>query len=80
MEQLKEAFEKVQNTDENSSVIFAGDLNILDSEIDKVGIPSGVEDLWMALGECKEYQFTWNLTINTNKKNLIKKKPDRYRI
>ena len=67
MEQLKEAFEKVRNVDENASIIFAGDLNILDSEVDKVGIPYGVEDVCISLGEGKEYQFTWDLTINTSK-------------
>ena len=75
MEQLRLAFEKVTNSDENSSVIFAGDLNVRDSEVEKVGIPEGVEDIWETLGAPKEYQFTWDLTINTNKKNLDKKKP-----
>ena len=75
MEQLRFAFEKVRNADENSSVIFAGDLNVRDSEVEKVGIPTGIEDIWVTLGEPKEYQFTWDLTINTNKKNLDKKKP-----
>ena len=75
MDQLRLAFEVVTNGDENSSVIFAGDLNVRDSEVEKVGIPIGVEDVWEKFGEPKEYQFTWDLTINTNKKNLDKKKP-----
>ena len=75
MEQLRIAFEIVTNGDENSSVIFAGDLNARDSEVEKVGIPIGVEDVWEKFGEPKENQFTWDLTINTNKKNLDKKKP-----
>lgn len=75
MEQLRVAFEKIRNSDENSTVIFAGDLNVRDSEVEKVGIPAGIEDIWVTLGEPKEYQFTWDLTVNTNKKNLDKKKP-----
>ena len=75
MDQFRIAFEILTNGDENSSVIFAGDLNVRDSEVEKVGIPVGVEDVWETLGEPKEYQFTWDLTINTNKKNLDKKKP-----
>ena len=75
MEQLKTAFDMVSDEDENSTVVFAGDLNIRDSEVDKVGIPDQVADLWTLLGEPKEYQFTWDLTINTNMKPFDNRRP-----
>ena len=75
MEQLKTAFDMVSDEDENSTVVFAGDLNIRDSEVDKVGIPDRVADLWTLLGEPKEYQFTWDLTINTNMKPFDNRPP-----
>ena len=75
IEQLKIAFELVKDTDENSTVLFAGDLNVRDSEVERVGVPWRVDDVWIRLGAHKECQFTWDLTVNTNKKNMDKKKP-----
>lgn len=69
MAQLKQAFDiMVKNSDENknTSIIFAGDLNTRDSEVQKVGIPKGIKDVWIALGERKECQYTWDSMRNTN--------------
>lgn len=66
MEQLKQAFKIAKDENENSTVILAGDLNSRDTEVAKVGIPSGIKDLWIALGQRKECQYTWDTMRNTN--------------
>merc|ERR1712080_753831 len=59
------AFNIIESGNKDTSVIFAGDLNTRDSERAKVGIPTGIEDLWITLGKRKECQYTWDTTKNT---------------
>ena len=66
MEQLRKSFKMAMDGDVNSTVILAGDLNARDSEVEKVGIPKGIEDLWVALGKRKECQYTWDMQRNKN--------------
>lgn len=75
MLQLKTAFEFVRRQDKSASVILAGDMNARDTEVAKVGIPDGVEDLWVALGKRKECQYTWDTMRNTNLQMSGKFKP-----
>ena len=75
MEQLKECFKVAKKTDANSTVILAGDLNARDTEVDKVGIPEGMEDLWISLGRRKECQYTWDTMRNINTEMPGKFKP-----
>ncbi|GLH00419.1 Protein of unknown function, partial [Gryllus bimaculatus] len=65
--QLKKMFEAVQNIPETETVIFGGDLNVIDQELDSLGgIPPGIDDLWITCGSRKEYQYTWDMQQNTN--------------
>lgn len=66
MKQLEEAFKIAKDENENSTVILAGDMNARDTEVKKVGIPDGIEDLWISLGERKECQYTWDTLRNNN--------------
>ena len=66
MKQLKEAFKTVKEENRNVTVILAGDMNARDTEVKKVGIPDGIEDLWISMGERKECQYTWDTLRNTN--------------
>ena len=75
MKQLKDAFEVVKREDKNTTVILAGDMNARDTEVAKVGIPTGVEDLWIVLGKRKECQYTWDTLRNTNLQMSGKFKP-----
>lgn len=52
---------------EDATVIFAGDLNLRDKELDSIGgIPAGMEDVWISSGSRKECQYTWDMTRNSN--------------
>ena len=66
MQQLKEAFKLAKDHNKNSTVILAGDMNARDTEVNKVGIPVGIEDLWVSLGKRKECQYTWDTLRNNN--------------
>ncbi|KAK7874296.1 hypothetical protein R5R35_007776 [Gryllus longicercus] len=66
--QLKSLFEAVQKIPETESVIFGGDLNMRDKELDSLGgIPPGIDDIWKICGSRKECQYTWDMQRNTNK-------------
>jgi len=75
MEQLKAAFNRVKNAPSSASVIFAGDLNIRDSEVAKVGLPENVQDVWVATGSRKEVEYTWDTLRNNNTEIPSKFKP-----
>lgn len=66
MEQLREAFKFVEETDESVSVILAGDLNLRDYEVEKVGIPSKTYDVWEHLGRPQDARYTWDARRNSN--------------
>ncbi|RWS22985.1 hypothetical protein B4U80_02823 [Leptotrombidium deliense] len=52
----------------DQAVIFAGDMNLRDSEVLKSlgGLPNGVVDVWQATGCRKECEYTWDMTRNDN--------------
>ena len=75
MVQLKEAFATAEKADKNCTVLLAGDLNTRDSEVQQIGIPSGIKDLWIALGERKECRYTWDTMRNNNTEMPGKFKP-----
>jgi len=66
MEQMKQAIDIAKTKDSDFSVLFAGDLNIRDSEVEKLGIPNSIQDLWISLGQRKECQYTWDTMRNSN--------------
>lgn len=49
------------------TVIFGGDLNLRDSEVEDIGgLPQGVKDVWESCGQRKEVRYTWDMTRNDN--------------
>ncbi|CAF4163412.1 unnamed protein product, partial [Adineta steineri] len=67
MEQLKLCFKHMMDAPSHRIVLFGGDLNIREKELQKVGnVPSGISDLWIATGKRKECAYTWDMNRNTN--------------
>jgi len=67
--QLKLAFDRVSKTcseDSDTSCIFAGDMNLRDSEVTKAGVPQGMRDVWEAHGSPAGKKFTWDVRKNDN--------------
>ncbi|CAF1103478.1 unnamed protein product [Adineta steineri] len=67
MEQLKLCFKHMTDAPSNRVVLFGGDLNIREKELQKVGnVPLGIVDLWIETGKRKECAYTWDMNRNTN--------------
>ncbi|XP_059412566.1 tyrosyl-DNA phosphodiesterase 2-like [Carassius carassius] len=68
MKQLRVVFQKMMEAPEDATVIFAGDTNLRDSEVVKVGgLPPGVCDVWEQLGKQEHCRYTWDTKANSNK-------------
>ncbi|XP_050992112.1 tyrosyl-DNA phosphodiesterase 2 isoform X1 [Labeo rohita] len=68
MKQLRVVFQKMREAPEDATVIFAGDTNLRDSEVVKVGgLPPGVCDVWEQLGKQEHCRYTWDTKANSNK-------------
>ncbi|XP_043073886.1 tyrosyl-DNA phosphodiesterase 2 isoform X2 [Puntigrus tetrazona] len=68
MKQLRVVFQKMKEAPEDATVIFAGDTNLRDSEVVKVGgLPPGVFDVWEQLGKQEHCRYTWDTKANSNK-------------
>ncbi|XP_016126298.1 tyrosyl-DNA phosphodiesterase 2 [Sinocyclocheilus grahami] len=68
MKQLRLVFQKMKEAPEDATVIFAGDTNLRDSEVVKVGgLPPGVCDVWEQLGKQEHCRYTWDTKANSNK-------------
>ena len=51
------------SVDEGRNVMFGGDLNMRDKELQEVGgLPPGARDCWEACGRRKEAEFTWDIS------------------
>ncbi|CAF4690038.1 unnamed protein product [Rotaria sp. Silwood1] len=67
IEQLKLCFKRMLDTPLHRIVLFGGDLNIREKELQKIGnIPFGICDLWIETGKQNECAYTWDMSINTN--------------
>ena len=74
--QLEKCLDIVTRRPGDRSVILAGDLNMRDKEVAKVGgLPSGVKDVWEDLGRREEVRYTWDLQRNSNLEWAGKWKP-----
>lgn len=74
--QLKKAFKEMVDAHDMNTVIFGGDLNLRDKELQEIkGLPEGVFDLWQVTGSRKEAEFTWDMTRNNNLEWAGKFKP-----
>ncbi|XP_010214838.1 PREDICTED: tyrosyl-DNA phosphodiesterase 2 [Tinamus guttatus] len=67
MKQLQIVFKKMQKESESTTVIFGGDTNLRDSEVNKLGgLPSSIVDVWEFLGKPKHCRYTWDTSSNSN--------------
>ncbi|KAM3836044.1 tyrosyl-DNA phosphodiesterase 2-like [Diretmus argenteus] len=67
MKQLRVVMKRMREAPDNINVLFGGDTNLRDTEVAKVGLPSGVLDLWERLGKQEQCRYTWDTKVNTNK-------------
>lgn len=72
--QLKTCFERCCKFSPEWNVIFGGDLNARDNEV-QGKIPSNMYDVWMKCGSNESSKYTWDLRKNTNKQMPGKKQP-----
>jgi len=67
IEQLKLCFQRMIDAPSDRIVLFGGDLNMRERELQKIGnIPNGICDLWIETGKRKECEYTWDMNRNTN--------------
>lgn len=66
IQQLRIAFDKVSKISANKTVILAGDFNLRDKELQCLGLPADIEDVWIVCGSRKECAYTWDMTRNDN--------------
>jgi tyrosyl-DNA phosphodiesterase 2 len=65
--QLKAAFDVMTKCDAQHTVIFGGDMNLRDKEVQQIGgLPRGVDDIWEATGRRQEAAYTWDTQRNDN--------------
>ncbi|PVD32224.1 hypothetical protein C0Q70_07656 [Pomacea canaliculata] len=65
--QLISAFKHIEQAPQDHTVVFGGDLNLRDKELESIGgIPSGIVDLWETTGRRKEARSTWDTFRNDN--------------
>ncbi|CAF0964540.1 unnamed protein product [Adineta ricciae] len=67
IEQLKLCFKHMLDAPAHRIVLFGGDLNVREKELQKAGsVPSGIHDLWIETGKRPECAYTWDMNRNTN--------------
>lgn len=72
--QLKMCFDRCRTIPPEWNVIFGGDLNARDTEV-QGKVPSDMYDLWTKCGSIASSKFTWDLKYNTNKQMPGKVQP-----
>ncbi|NWX91505.1 TYDP2 phosphodiesterase, partial [Nothoprocta pentlandii] len=67
IKQLQTVFKNMQKESESTTVIFGGDTNLRDSEVNKLGgLPDSIVDVWEFLGKPKHCRYTWDTSCNSN--------------
>ncbi|NWU41890.1 TYDP2 phosphodiesterase, partial [Hylia prasina] len=67
IKQLQIVLNKMQKESESTTVIFAGDTNLRDREVTKLGgLPDNIKDVWELLGKPEHCCYTWDTHSNTN--------------
>ncbi|XP_030042279.1 tyrosyl-DNA phosphodiesterase 2 [Microcaecilia unicolor] len=67
LNQLKLLLEKMQTAPESTTVIFAGDTNLRDQEVTKIGgLPLNILDVWEFLDKPEHCRYTWDTKMNSN--------------
>ncbi|XP_063779333.1 tyrosyl-DNA phosphodiesterase 2 isoform X2 [Pseudophryne corroboree] len=65
--QLHIVLKKMQEIPPATTVIFGGDTNLRDKEVEKIGgLPSNILDVWEFLGKPEHCRYTWDTKINNN--------------
>ncbi|XP_014885954.1 tyrosyl-DNA phosphodiesterase 2 [Poecilia latipinna] len=67
MKQLHTVMQRMKDAPDDVTVLFGGDTNLRDTEVAKVGLPSGVCDVWERLGKQEHCRYTWDTKANNNK-------------
>ncbi|XP_068189439.1 tyrosyl-DNA phosphodiesterase 2 [Antennarius striatus] len=67
MKQLQLVMERMREAQSDVTVLFGGDTNLRDTEVAKVGLPTGVLDVWERLGKQEHCRYTWDTKANSNK-------------
>ncbi|XP_056377286.1 tyrosyl-DNA phosphodiesterase 2 [Hyla sarda] len=67
--QLNIVLKKIQDIPPSTTVIFGGDTNLRDKEVEKIGgLPSNILDIWEFLGKPEHCRYTWDTKMNNNLK------------
>ena len=70
VEQLEKCVAEIEQLNDGTTAILAGDMNIRDTEVASLsngnGLPPSIKDVWEFLGKRKEAQYTWDTMRNTN--------------
>lgn len=67
--QLRVAFNVMKEAcakDPGLTCLFGGDLNLRDNEVQSVGLPPGMVDVWEACGSPLDQKYTWDIKTNDN--------------
>lgn len=67
MKQLRVVMRRMTEAPDDVTVLFGGDTNLRDPEVAKVGLPTGVCDIWERLGKQEHCRYTWDTKANSNK-------------
>lgn len=74
--QLRRCFRMCKKEPAEKTVIFGGDLNLRDKEVDSIGgVPGDVQDVWVASGSDPSCRYTWDMARNDNLDFSNKSKP-----
>ncbi|XP_075590697.1 tyrosyl-DNA phosphodiesterase 2 [Dermatophagoides farinae] len=66
-QQLAHLLRMFDSIDKQHTIIAAGDFNLRDKELAAIGgLPSNVQDAWLATGRRREVQYTWDMLRNDN--------------
>ncbi|CAI9600826.1 unnamed protein product [Staurois parvus] len=69
MKQLGIVLQKMLEVPPSTTVIFGGDTNLRDKEVEKIGgLPSPILDIWEFLGKPEHCRYTWDTKMNNNLK------------
>lgn len=65
--QLRRALAEMTSAPAAHNVLFGGDLNLRDKDVQAVkGLPSGVVDVWADTGSKADTKYTWDMQLNDN--------------
>ncbi|XP_046702974.1 tyrosyl-DNA phosphodiesterase 2 [Silurus meridionalis] len=68
MNQLRRVWKRMREAPDSQTVIFGGDTNLRDREVQKLGgTPEGITDVWEMLGQPENCRYTWDTVKNNNK-------------